>query len=136
MKTSNLRHKIKGIGIIFSFFFSFMLFSAIDASGQYRNSRIWRDDPYNNRGALNRTAQARGRSDGLSEGAKDARNRKRANPYGKSRYKKATNGYSSRYGNKEAYKLAYRQAFVRGYNEGYNRNNRNRRNIRIFGRNW
>jgi len=144
MKTKSLRHKIKGIGIIFSFFFSFMLLSVIDANAQYRNTRqIWRNDSYNNRAALNRTAQARGYNDGLREGEKDARSRKRPNPYGESRYKKATSGYSSRYGNKEAYKLAYRQAFVRGYNEGYRRNDRYRRsndryrrNFPIFRRNW
>lgn len=136
MKTKNLRHKIKGIGIIFSFFFSFMLLSVIDANAQYRNTRqIWRNDPYNNNSTLNRMAQSQGRSDGLREGEKDARGRNRPNPYGKSRYKKATNGYSSRYGNKEAYKMAYRQAFLRSYNEAYSRNNRNNRNIRVR-RNW
>jgi hypothetical protein len=136
MRANDLRHKLKGIGIIFSFFFGLLLVSAVDANGQYRNTRIWRNDPYNNRATLNRVAQTQGRNDGFREGEKDARNRKRPNPYGESRYKKATNGYKSRYGHKEAYKMAYRQAFVRGYNEGYNRNNRNRRNIRIFGRNW
>lgn len=103
------------------FALAFVFVSETNAQNR-RGRRIWND-----RGNAGSVAQSQGRSDGLREGIDDARKRKRRNPYGKGRYKKATNGYDSRYGNKEVYKRAYRQAFLRGYDEGYDRNNRNNR---------
>lgn len=103
-------------------FFAFTFIFASETNAQNRRMRqIW-----NNRGNAGNVAESQGRNDGLREGIDDARKRKRHNPYGKGRYKKATNGYNSRYGRKEIYKQSYRRAFLRGYNEGYYRNNRGR----------
>ncbi len=131
MTNSNLQHKLIGLGISFFLFAGFGFFFTTETNAQFRGNRtIWRDDRYNNRGNLNRIAQAQGYNDGLREGEKDMRGRKRHNPYGKGKYKKATNGYNSRLGNREAYKRFYRQAFARGYNEAFSRNNRGNRGSR------
>lgn len=131
MTINNLKRKLIGSGIAIFLFAGFGFFFVTEANAQFRGNRqIWRDDRNNNRGNLSRIAQSQGYNDGLREGDKDMRARKRSNPYSKGRYKKATNGYSSRMGSKEAYKRIYRQAFVRGYNDAYSRNNRGYR------RNW
>jgi hypothetical protein len=135
MSINKLHRKLIGSGIALFIFAGFGFFFTTEANAQYRGNRqIWRDDRNINRGNINRgnlsrIAQSQGYNDGLREGDKDMRGRKRPNPYSKGRYKKATNGYSSRLGNKEAYKQFYRQAFVRGYNEAFSRNNRGYRRI-------
>lgn len=102
------------------------------ANAQYRRDdrQIRRVESRN----IARIAQAQGYNDGLREGADQIRRKKRYDPYGEGRYKKATNGYKSRFGNKETYKRIYRRAFVRGYNEAYYRNPP--RVIRPVRRNW
>lgn len=130
MIINNLQRKLIGFGISIFLFAGFGFFFATDANAQYRNNRqIWRDDRYGSRAGLSRIAHERGYNDGLLEGRKDFRGRKRPNPYSKGKYKKATAGYSSRMGNKEAYKQFYRQAFIRGYDEAFYRNNRGNRRI-------
>jgi len=69
----------------------------------------------------------------LREGANAIRKRKRYNPYGEGKFKKATNGYKSRFGNRVAYQQSYRQGFLRGYDEAYYRNTRG---VRVNRRNW
>ncbi|HEX8289171.1 MAG TPA: hypothetical protein VF556_14315 [Pyrinomonadaceae bacterium] len=134
MNKNNLRGKIFGFGMTFLLLCGGVLFLASDANAQFRdNHQIWRDGRFGNRAELNRVARTRGYDDGLREGSKDARGRKRHNPYGKGGYKKATNGYNSRYGNKEAYRQIYRNAFLRGYDDAFYRNNRG---IRINRRGW
>lgn len=129
MKINKIKHKLIGLSISLFLVSGIGFFFAAEAHGQYRGNRqIWRDNR-TSYGSIHRIAHAEGYSDGLREGAKAARSRKRYNPYGAGRYKKATNGYKSRYGSKEAYKRSYRQGFLRGYDENFYRNSRNNRRI-------
>jgi len=133
MKTNKLQRGITNFGIMLSMVFGLTLLSAADAHAQYRGNRqIIRIERVNNSN-VNRIGQAQGYSDGLREGAKAARDRKRRSAYDQGKFKKATSGYKSRFGNREAYKQSYRQGFLRGYNEAHRGNNRV---IRINRRGW
>ena len=137
MNNHKLRGKLIGFGMSLFLFYGFGFLLTTGTYAQFRDNRqIRRDGRYDNRGQLNRIAQARGHNQGLREGAKDARSRKRHQPYGKGKYKKATDGYNSRLGNKEAYKLAYRNAFLRGYSEAFYRPDRGYRGNRGNRRGW
>lgn len=137
MNIIKTNHKIIKSGIAFLLLAGFGSFLVADANAQYRrdNRRANRVERIENRNQ-NRIAVAQGRSDGMREGANAIRGRKRHNPYGEGKFKKATNGYKSRFGNKEAYKQSYRQGFLRGYEQAYYRNTRGVRGIRIVRRNY
>jgi len=72
-------------------------------------------------------AQARGYSDGFTQGIEDGRDGDRYDPVGHSDYREADQGYSGSYGQKDAYKNNYRTGFRQGYEEGYRDGARGRR---------
>jgi hypothetical protein len=129
MNINKTYKKFVGLGMAVFFFGVFGVLVAPEANAQYRRGVVWRTERVENRNMM-RIAEAQGRSDGLSEGAKAIRQRKRYNPYGQGKYRKGTNGYKSSFGNKATYKRVYQQAFVRGYNEAYYRNPRGVRQSR------
>lgn len=64
-------------------------------------------------------ASANGYSDGYEAGLDDARDRRRFDPIGESRYRSGDHGYKGSYGSRERYKDTYRVAFRDGYEEGF-----------------
>lgn len=66
-------------------------------------------------------ARLNGYRDGVREGAKDARDGDRYDPFGEHAYKDGATGYISKYGNRKDYQQNYRQSFVRGYKESFDR---------------
>jgi hypothetical protein len=90
----------------------------------YRNDVYSGNDRYyegNIYGNIAQIARLNGYEDGLYEGAKDARDGDRYDPFGEHGYEDGADGYKSRYGNRAAYKQLYRQGFVRGYKEAFDR---------------
>jgi hypothetical protein len=90
----------------------------------YRNDSFAGNDRYyenNIYGNIAQIARLNGYEDGLYEGAKDARDGDRFDPFGEHGYEDGADGYKSRYGNRAAYQQAYRQSFVRGYREAFGR---------------
>jgi hypothetical protein len=88
------------------------------------NSRIYRDGDFYERGGYGTIAQIarlNGYQDGLREGADDARDGDRFDPYDEGAYKEGDGGYKRSYGNKKAYEQIYRQGFMRGYQEAFDR---------------
>lgn len=72
-------------------------------------------------GSVAEVARLNGYRDGAREGAKDARDGDRYDPFGEHAYKDGATGYISKYGNRDAYQQTYRQSFVRGYKESFDR---------------
>ena len=119
------KRNIGRFGIALFLLAGFGFLFVTDANAQYRrgNRQMRHIERVENRN-ISRIAIAQGRSDGLRDGANTVRKRKRHNPYGEGKFKKAINGYKSRFGNREAYKQSYRQGFLRGYDEAYYRGTR------------
>jgi hypothetical protein len=67
----------------------------------------------------NDRAILKGWDDGYEAGLKDARGRRRFDPFGESRYRNGDRGYDRRYGPRELYRLRYRDAFRVAYERGY-----------------
>jgi hypothetical protein len=57
--------------------------------------------------------------DGLDQGRKDARDRRRFDPVRASRYRSGDHDYDRRYGSRDEYQREYRAAFLQGYEAGY-----------------
>ena len=76
---------------------------------------------YESIGGVAEVARLNGYRDGLREGAKDATDGDRYDPFGEHAYKDGATGYISKYGNRAAYQRLYRQSFVRGYKESFDR---------------
>ncbi len=60
-----------------------------------------------------------GYRDGLSIGAKDARDGKVFNPEDHAAYKDADHGYRDSYGSKDDYRRSYRDGYMAGYQDGF-----------------
>ena len=72
-------------------------------------------------GGVAEVARLNGYRDGVREGAKDAADGDRYDPFGEHAYKDGATGYISKYGNRGDYQRFYRQSFVRGYKESFDR---------------
>ncbi len=85
-----------------------------DNDNRYENNRQNRNNDYNN---IYRGSVQHGYQDGLSVGAADARNGRRANAQ-----RAASRQIRQATGNNPGPTASYyREGFIRGYNEGYNR---------------
>ena len=90
---------------------------AVYSSGNYENSR-YESSRFDN---VAQVARLNGYRDGVGEGAKDARDGDRYDPFGEHAYKDGATGYISKYGDRKAYQQTYRQSFVKGYKESFDR---------------
>lgn len=87
-------------------------------------SRIYRGEGYyepSGFGTIAEIARLNGYQDGLREGADDARDGDRYDPFSEGAYKEGDGGYKSSYRDKRSYERIYRQGFLRGYREAFDR---------------
>jgi hypothetical protein len=142
---NKIQNRFKIFAIAFAMVFGLVLISTTSAQAQWdRNDRQDRrndrrddrddrydddDDRYENRrrndnrnGGFYRDIARRAYSDGLNEGAEDARSGRRPNAQrAAGRAMRNIRGNNDRYGNQGQLRQAYRDAFMRGYDEGYRR---------------
>lgn len=94
-------------------------YARYESGGDDKSNRIYESKRYG--GGVAEVARLNGYWDGLREGAKDAADGDRYDPFGEHAYKDGATGYISKYGYKDDYRRLYRQSFVRGYKESFDR---------------
>jgi hypothetical protein len=75
------------------------------------------------------SAYDNGYREGLTQGARDARDRRAFDARRNDAYRDGDRGYDRRYGNRGQYKQSFRDGFERGYNEGYGQYSRSGRAV-------
>lgn len=94
-------------------------YSRYESNSDGKRGRVYESERYG--GGVAEVARLNGYRDGVREGAKDAADGDRYDPFGEHAYKDGATGYISKYRNRGDYQRFYRQSFVRGYKESFDR---------------